>query len=55
MEYGFDTVIFQLPSYNIVKREGHFTDNEIAIFKTVVERGAGYFFDVARREEIQSA
>ena len=55
MEYGFDTVIFQLPSYNIVKREGHFTDNEIAIFKTVVERGAGYFFDVARKEEIQSA
>ena len=55
MEYGFDTVIFQLPSYNIVKREGHFTDNEIAIFKTVVERGAGYFFDVVRKEEIQSA
>ena len=55
MEYGFDTVIFELPSYNIVKREGNFTDNEIAIFKTVVERGAGYFFDVARKEEIQSA
>ena len=55
MEYGFDTEIFQLPSYNIVKREGHFTDNEIAIFKTVVERAAGYFFDVVRKEEIQSA
>lgn len=48
MKYGFDTVIFELPSYNIVKREGHFTDNEIAIYKTVVERGAVYFFDVAR-------
>ena len=34
-EYGFDTIIFELPSCNIVKREGHYTDNEIAIFKTV--------------------
>ena len=54
-EYGFDTVIFELPSCNIVKRDGHFTDDEIAIFKTVVERGAGYFFDVARKGGIQSA
>ena len=55
MEYGFDTVIFELPSYEIIKKDGHFTDKEIEMFKTVVERGAGYFFDVARNGGIQSA
>lgn len=52
---GFDTIIFELPSYNIVKKDGNYTDDEIEIFKTVVERGAGYFFDVARKGGIQSA
>ena len=55
MEHGFDTVIFELPSYNITMRDGNYTDEEIAIFKTVVERGAAYFFDVARKGGIQSA
>lgn len=55
MDYGFDTVIFELPSYNIIKRDGHFTDEEIEMFRTVVERGAGYFFDIARGGGIQSA
>ena len=54
-EYGFDTVIIELPSYTIVKRDGHFTDDEIAIFKTVVKRGSRYFFDIARKGGIQSA
>lgn len=54
-ENGFDTIIFELPSYNIVKKDGNFTDEEIAIFKSVVERGAGYLFDVARNGGIQSA
>ena len=54
-EYGFDTIIFELPSYNIVKKDGNYSDNEIAIFKTVVERGAGYFFDVAKKGGILSA
>lgn len=54
-EYGFDTVIFELPSYNIIKRDGNYTDEEISIFKTVVEKGAGYFFDIARGGGIQSA
>ena len=49
MEYGFDTVIFELPSYNIIKQDGHYTDEEIAIFKTVVERGSDLFFKYARQ------
>lgn len=48
MKDGFDTIIFELPSYNIIKKDGKYTDEEIAMFKTVVERGAGYFFEVAR-------
>ena len=48
-ENGFDTVVFELPSYDIIKKDGNYTDEEIAIFKTVVERGAGYFFYIARK------
>ena len=55
MEYGFDTVVFELPSYAIIEREGHFSDEGIALFKTVVERGAAYFFDIARGGEVESA
>ena len=55
MEYGFDTVVFELPSYDIIEREGHFSDKEIALFKTVVERGAAYFFNIARGGEVESA
>ena len=54
-ENGFDTVVFELPSYDIVEREGNYSDEEIAIFKTVVERGAAYFFEIARGGETQSA
>lgn len=42
-ENGFDIVVFELPSYDIIKKDGNYTDEEIAIFKTVVERGVGYF------------
>ena len=55
MEYCFDTVVFELPSYNIIERDGHYTDEEVAIFKTVVERGAAYFFEIARGGEVLDA
>lgn len=54
-EYGFDTVVFELPSYKIIERDGQYTDEEIAIFKTVVERGAAYFFEIARGGEVLDA
>ena len=54
VENGFDTVIFELPSYDIVKKDGNYSDDEIAMFKTVVERGATYFFEIAQKGEIQS-
>ena len=47
-ENGFDSIRFELPSYKITYREGNYSDEEIAIFKTVVERGAQYFYKWAR-------
>ncbi len=55
MEYGFDTVVFELPSYKIVERDGNYSDEEVDLFKTVVERGAAYFFDIARGGEEKNA
>ncbi len=55
MDYGFDTVVFELPSYKIIERDGNYSDEEVALFKTVVERGAAYFFDIARGGEEKNA
>ena len=52
---GFDTVIFELPSYNIVKKEGNYSEKEIEMCRSVVERGASYFFEIAKKGGIQSA
>ena len=49
MEYGFDTVVFELPSCNVVLKQGKYTDEEIQEFKTVVERGSDLFFKYARQ------
>ena len=46
-ENGFDTIIFELPSYKIIERDGNYTDEEIEIFKTIVERGAPYFYELS--------
>lgn len=54
-EHGFDTVIFELPSYKIIRRDGDYTDKEIEMFKTVVECGAAFFFETAREGGMQSA
>lgn len=48
-ENGFDTIIFELPSYNIVKKDGNYSEKEIGIFRSVVERGSSYFFEIAQR------
>lgn len=54
-ENGFDTIIFESPSYNIVKQDGNYSEKEIERFRSVVERGASYFFEIAQKGEIQSA
>jgi len=52
---GFDTIIFELPSYKIIRKEGKYTEEEIELFKTVVERGAPSFYRWAREGGIQIA
>ncbi len=54
-ENGFDTVGFELPSYDIVEKEGDYTDEEIQEFREVVEKGAHLFFKYAREGGIKSA
>ena len=47
-ERGFDTVVFELPSYEIVEKDGNYTDNEIEEFRKTIERAAHFFFKYAR-------
>lgn len=54
-EYGFDTLIFELPSYKIIEKDGKYTDEEVELFKTVVEQGAAHFYQIARGGGIESA
>ena len=54
-EYGFDSVRFELPSYKILDKKGKYTDEEIELFKTVVEQGAPSFYKWAREGGIKIA
>ncbi len=40
--------MFELPSYEIVEKEGKYTDKEIEEFRETVEKGAHLFFKYAR-------
>lgn len=54
-ENGFDSVTFELPSYTILYKEGNYSDEEIELFRTVVECGAPSFYRWAREGGIQIA
>ena len=54
-EHGFDTVVFELPSYKIIEREGNYSDEEVEEFKQMVERGANLFFKYAREGGLKLA
>lgn len=55
MDYGFDTVVFELPSYKIVEKDGHFSDEEIKEFYETVKKGAHLFFKYARQGGLKLA
>ena len=55
MDYGFDTVVFELPSYEIVEKDGYFSDEEIKEFRETVEKGAHLFFKYARQGGLKFA
>ena len=52
---GFDSIRFELPSYNILYKEGNYTEEEIEIFKTVVQCGAHNFYRWAKEGGIKIA
>ena len=54
-EYGFDSIRFELPSYKITYKEGNYSDEEIELFRKVVEKGAPYFYKWAREGGIKIA
>ena len=54
-EHGFDIVVFELPSYEIVEKDGQYSDEEIEEFRQIVERGAHLFFKYAREGGLKLA
>ena len=54
-EKGFDTVVFELPSYEIIEQDGNYSEEEIKEFKATVEKCAHLFFKYAREEKTQSS
>ena len=54
-ENGFDTVVFELPSYKIIEKDGNYSDKEVEEFRKIVERGAHLFFKYAREGGIKCA
>ena len=54
-ENGFDSVRFELPSCKVLYKDGNYTDEEIELFRTVVERGLPSFYRWAREGGIKIA
>ncbi len=52
---GFDSIRFELPTYNIVYQEGNYTEEEIEMFRKIVEQGAPYFYKWSREGGIKIA
>ena len=52
---GFDSIRFELPSCKILYKDGHYTNEEIDVFKSVVERGLPSFYRWARQGGIKIA
>ncbi len=52
---GFDTIVFEVPSYKIIERDGHYSDEEVEEFKQIVERGVHLFFKYAREGGLKLA
>ena len=47
-EYGFDTYVIELPSYDVVLEDGNYSEEEKKTFFEIVKNGASFFFKYAR-------
>ncbi len=54
-ENGFDSIRFELPTYKILYKEGNYTDEEIKMFKEILENSAPSFFKWAKEGGIKIA
>ena len=54
-ENGFDSIRFELPTYKVVYKEGNYSDDEILLFKKIIEQGAPYFYKWSREGGIKIA
>ena len=54
-ENGFDSIRFELPTYKVVYKEGNYSDDEILLFKKIVEQGPPYFYKWSREGGIKIA
>ena len=54
-EYGFDSIRFELPIDKITYKEGKYSDEEIELFRIVVEKGEPSFYKWAREGGIKIA
>ena len=48
MEYGFDTYVIELPSYQVVLEDGKYSDEEKKKFMSIVKNGSAFFFKYAK-------
>jgi hypothetical protein len=44
MEYGFDKLVIEIPSYNIVLEDGKYTEEEKKNFLKITKNGSAFFF-----------
>lgn len=47
-EYGFDTYVIELPSYQIILEDGNYSNEEKQDFMNIVKSGATFFYKYAR-------
>ena len=54
-ENGFDSIRIKLPSYDVIVWEGHYSDEEIELFKKIVESSADLFYKYAKEGGLKLA
>ena len=47
-DYGFDTYVIELPSYDIVYEDGNYSEEEKKTFLEIVKNDSSFFFKYAR-------
>ena len=52
---GFDSVRIKLPTYEISIWEGNYSENEIALFKKIVENSSDLFYKYAKEGGLKLA